>query len=115
MFDPNIESDDGRFELVPITGRRDFGAKLLGALRRSPVGAEDLSVLGLAHAPPIAGSKFQLDVRASPLPSAQCDGEELPVGDRYRIDVEPRALRLTVPREHIDPSAIDLSGPVRVP
>ena len=51
IFDPRSESDDGRFELVPVTGRRDFGTKLLGSLRRSPVGVDDLQLLGFSHAP----------------------------------------------------------------
>ena len=101
IFDPDTESDDGRFELVPITGRRDFGTKLIGTLRRSPVGLDDLSELGLEHAAPISGARFELVVRGG-LPEAQCDGEELPAGDRYRVDVVRRALRLIVPRDHID-------------
>jgi diacylglycerol kinase family enzyme len=109
VFDPNIESDDGLFELVPITGRRDFGTKMFGTLRRSPVGIDDLSALGFAHEAPTTGARFELTVRANPLPASQCDGEELPAGDRYRIDVVPRALRLIVPREHVA-SAIDASG-----
>ncbi len=104
IFDPKTESDDGRFELVPVTGRRDFGTKLLGSLRRSPVGVDDLQKLGFIHAPPISGTRFDLTVRASKLPAAQCDGEELPAGERYRIDVMPRALRLIVPRDHLDPA-----------
>lgn len=102
IFDPNAESDDGRFELVPVTGRRDFGTKLLGTLRRSPVGVEDLQKLGFTHAPPVTGAHFDLRVRGATLPAAQCDGEELPAGERYRIDVVPRALRLIVPRDHVD-------------
>ncbi|MEO7735067.1 MAG: diacylglycerol kinase family protein [Kofleriaceae bacterium] len=102
IFDANAESDDGRFELVPITGRRDFGTKLLGTLRRSPVGVEDLQSLGFAHAAPVTGASFDLTVRGAPMPAAQCDGEELPAGDRYRIEVVPRALRLIVPRDHVD-------------
>lgn len=104
VFDPDAESDDGRFELVPVTGRRDFGTKLLGSLRRSPVGIDDLQSLGFAHAAPVRGQSFELTVRGSPLPSAQCDGEELPAGDRYRIAAVPRALRLIVPRDHVDSS-----------
>ena len=112
---PNIESDDGLFELVPVAGRRDFGTKMLGSLRRSPVGIEDLSALGFSHEKPITGARFELDIRANPLPAAQCDGEELPAGDRYRIDVIQRALRLIVPREHVAPSGIDTSGATRLP
>jgi diacylglycerol kinase family enzyme len=103
VFDPRTESDDGKFELVPVAGRRDFGTKLLGSLRRSPVGVDDLQALGFVHAPPISGARFELTVRASPLPAAQCDGEELPAGERYRIEAVPRALRLIVPRDHAEP------------
>jgi diacylglycerol kinase family enzyme len=103
IFDPRSESDDGRFELVPVTGRRDFGTKLIGSLRRSPVGVDDLQLLGFSHAPAITGARFDLAVHGSTLPAAQCDGEELPAGERYRIDVVPRALRLIVPREHAEP------------
>ena len=92
IFDSRAESDDGRFELVPVTGRRDFGTKLIGSLRRSPFGVDDLQALGFSHAPPISGARFELTVRGAPLPAAQCDGEELPAGERYRIDVVARAL-----------------------
>lgn len=115
IFDPETESDDGLFELVPVTGRRDFGTKLLGSLRQNPIGTDDLARLGFEHAPAIAGAKFDLSVRTvgGTLPAAQCDGEELPAGDRYRVEVVPRALRLIVPREHVDPSNIDPSGSLR--
>jgi diacylglycerol kinase family enzyme len=117
IFDPETESDDGRFELVPITGRRDFGTKLLGTLRSSPVGVDDLKSLGFEHSEPISGAKFDLVVRTSTgiLPPVQCDGEELPAGDRYRIEVVPRALRLIVPREHVDPSHMDRSAGTSMP
>lgn len=116
IFDPNTESDDGKFELVPVAGRRDFGTKLLGGLRRSPVGVEELSALGFQHAPAIAGSTFDLVIRGTPLPAAQCDGEEIPAGDHYRIEVAPRALRLIVPTEHVDPAGMGgmTTGPIRV-
>ncbi|MEO8554493.1 MAG: hypothetical protein ABI678_31170, partial [Kofleriaceae bacterium] len=61
------------------------------------------------------GSRMELVVRTqtNALPAAQIDGEELPAGERYVIEVATRALRLIVPREHIDPSHTDHSGPVR--
>ena len=107
VLDPAAESDDGRFELVPILGRRDLGKKMMGTLRRSPVGLDDLEQLGFEHAPAIRGAHFELIVHADTLPSAQCDGEELPAGERYRIDVVPRALRLIVPRDEVE-----AAGPV---
>jgi diacylglycerol kinase family enzyme len=104
VFDQNAESDDGKFELVPVTGRRDFGTKLIGGLRRSPVGIDDLAALGFTHEPAIVGSSFDLTIRSSggTLPAVQIDGEELPAGDRYSIRALPRALRLIVPRDHIE-------------
>lgn len=104
IFDPQSESDDGRVELVPVTGRRDFTAKLLGTMRRVPVGMDDLEKLGIEHEPAIAGQHLELTVRAEGgiIPAAQIDGEEIPAGDRYTVDVVARALRLVVPREHVD-------------
>jgi hypothetical protein len=49
------------------------------------------------------------------LPAAQADGEEIPAGDRFWIDVVARALRLIVPRDHIDPSQTDRSGAISTP
>jgi diacylglycerol kinase family enzyme len=114
IFDDRSESDDGRFELVPITGRRDLTAKLLGTARLSPVGMDDLERLGIEHAPPIAGTRMELTVRSEGgvLPAAQIDGEEIPAGERYFVEVVARALRLVVPREHLDPSQTDRSGAV---
>ncbi len=110
IFDADAESDDGKFELVPVAGRRDFGAKMLGAFARSPVGLDDLAQVGVEHSPAVAGSHFQLDVRSDgKLPAAQIDGEEIPAGDHYRVDVLTRALRLIVPRDHVDPSGTDRS------
>ena len=115
IFDPASESDDGKFELVPVAGRRDFFAKLSGGLRHSPIGPAELEQLGIENEPALAGSRMELNVRTqtNTLPAAQIDGEELPAGDRYVIEVATRALRLIVPREHIDPSHTDHSGPVR--
>jgi diacylglycerol kinase family enzyme len=112
IFDPEAESDDGRFELVPVTGRRDFTARVLGNYKQSPLGPEELERIGIEHATPIAGAKFELTIRdeGGVLPAAQIDGEEIPAGDRYFLDVIPRALRLIVPREHVDPA--QLSGGV---
>ena len=112
IFDSNAESDDGLFELVPVIGRRDFLGKLLGTMRHVPVGMDDLEKLGIEHAPAIAGSKIELSVRSDGghLPAAQVDGEEIPAGDRYVVEVIARALRLIVPREHVDPLAAEHSG-----
>jgi diacylglycerol kinase family enzyme len=109
IFDPQSESDDGRVELVPVTGRRDFITKLTGAMRSNPVGLDELKLLGIQHEPAIPGSSLEIAVRTEGgvIPAAQIDGEEIPAGDRYIIQVAARALRLVVPREHVDPSHTD--------
>lgn len=108
VFDPEISAEDGKLELVPLTGRRDLTAKLVSAFRHSPLTAEDLKSLGIDVADPIAGSTFELTLRSDgALPAAQADGEELPAGERYRITVAPRALRIIVPREHVESAAVD--------
>lgn len=115
IFDPQTESDDGRVEMVPVTGRRDFMTKLAGTMRNIPLGLDDLRRIGIEHEPAIPGSHLELTVRteAGVIPAAQIDGEEIPAGDRYVVDVAARALRLVVPREHVDPSATDsLSGAI---
>jgi diacylglycerol kinase family enzyme len=112
IFDANAEADDGKVELVPVIGRRDLLSKLLGTMRHVPVGMDDLEKLGIEHAPAIAGTHMELTVRSEGgiVPAAQVDGEEIPAGDRYVIDVAPRALRLIVPREHVDSLEADHSG-----
>jgi diacylglycerol kinase family enzyme len=114
IFDANTEADDGKVELVPVIGRRDFLGKLLGAMRHVPVGMDDLEKLGIEHAPAIPGSHLEITVRADGgvMPAAQVDGEEIPAGDRYVIDVAARALRLIVPREHVDPLAPEQSAAI---
>ncbi len=108
VFDPAIASDDGKFELVPLAGRRDLTAKLVSAFRHSPLTADDLRNLGIAVSDPVAGARFDLTLRSDgALPAAQADGEEVPAGERYRIEVAPRALRLIVPRDHVESPAVD--------
>src|SRR5262249_1952897 len=106
VLDPASEADDGRFELVPIAGRRDLTAKLIAGLRHSPIGTAELEALGIESAAPVAGARMELAIRTGggQLPAAQCDGEEIPAGDRYTVEVAPRALRLIVPREHLEPA-----------
>jgi diacylglycerol kinase family enzyme len=102
VLDPDTEADDGLFELIPITGRRDFGTKLVSTFRHSPINTDDLRNVGLEIADPIAGARFDLAVSADgALPAAQIDGEELDPAPRYEVQVAARALRLVVPRDQV--------------
>jgi diacylglycerol kinase family enzyme len=101
VLDPDTEADDGLFELIPVRGRIDLGTKLFANLRHLPLD-ELLSTLGIEHSEPIPGARFVLHVvspGADRFPAAQIDGEELLCGEKYRIDVLPRCLRLICPRQ----------------
>jgi diacylglycerol kinase family enzyme len=100
VLDPRAEADDGVFELLPVTGRRDFTQKLVSTFRASPITEGDLRGLGFDLAPPVTGRRFTLEVHVDgPRPAAQFDGEEIAAGDRYEIEVLPRCLHLIVPRD----------------
>jgi diacylglycerol kinase family enzyme len=97
---PDGLADDGLLELVPICGLGDFGSRMVSTLRGSPIGEYDLRRLGVELARPVPGQRFDLTIMqpgAAAPPPAQIDGEELPPGDRFRVDVLPRILRLVVP------------------
>jgi len=99
---PDAEPDDGLFEMVPIAGRMDFGSKMLSTLRHHSVTEDDLRKLGLEHSQPVSGASFVLTCiqpGAESQPAAQIDGEEFASGDKFRIEVLPRILRLIVPRD----------------
>jgi diacylglycerol kinase family enzyme len=102
IFDDQARPDDGRFEIVPFAGKRDWISKAIVHLDGNPLGSQTLATVGVRHSESIAGSHIELRLRtrqgALPL-KAQIDGEELPAPDRARITVEPRALTLIVPEE----------------
>jgi diacylglycerol kinase family enzyme len=93
------EPDDGKFELAPFQGRRDWASKSLRDLANSPIWQEQLDGLGLAHAEGFSASRFELDLYRPERGEihAQVDGDEWVAGDRYRIEVLPRMLPLITP------------------
>jgi diacylglycerol kinase family enzyme len=101
VLDPEARHDDGKFELIPIYGRRDLTSKLFASLRHLPINGDTLRDLGIEHSEPIAGRRFAITVTQpgqAGWPAAQIDGEEIPSGRRYNIEVLPRCLNLIVPR-----------------
>jgi diacylglycerol kinase family enzyme len=98
---PDGLADDGLFEMVPVCGLGELTSRAISTLRGSPIGAYELAQLGIRPARPVPGRDFILTAMqpgvASP-PAAQIDGEEFAAGDRFRIQVLPRVLRLIVPR-----------------
>ncbi len=103
IFDPNSKPDDGKFEIVPFQGKRDWVSKAIVHLDGSGAAAEALSNLGVRHSANLSARRISIDLTEHPggLPIlAQLDGEEFPSTPRADIEVLPRALRLVVPEAH---------------
>lgn len=91
--------DDGRFELVPIQGRRDWFLKAVHDLAALPVLGDQLDALGVRSTGTVQGRRFELTLArpGRPTLAAQLDGEEWVAGDRFEVEALPRALRVLAP------------------
>ena len=102
VFDPDSRHDDGKFEIVPFVGKRDWVSKALVHLDPTTTTSEALSMVGVTHSEGTSASAITLEFRtrdgALPL-AAQIDGEEFPATARVEIRVLPRAIRLIVPAQ----------------
>jgi len=90
--------DDGRFELVPIQGRRAFVSKAIGDLRGMPDWRQHLAAMGVEDLPVISAARFEVVLERTgggPV-QTQIDGEEWRPGCRFRVTVLPGALTLVV-------------------
>ncbi len=102
VFDHQARPDDGKFEVVPFTGKRDWISKALVHLDESGAVKEGLESIGVTHSEGLSASVIEISLRQTEggLPiKAQIDGEEFPAAPRTRIEVLPRVLRLLVPEE----------------
>ena len=100
VFDRHAAHDDGKFEIVPFRGKRDWTSKAIVDLDGNPITEEMLSTIGVEHSKPISASRialrFRLPENGAPF-AAQMDGEEMEATDHASIEVVPRALRLIIP------------------
>lgn len=99
VFDNTSRHDDGLFELVTFTGKREWASKAIIDLEGNPLTEELLNAVGIEHSKPLRGKRFELTLAPeSSVPiAAQIDGEELACSYHARISVVQRALRLIVP------------------
>jgi diacylglycerol kinase family enzyme len=99
VLDPQSRHDDGKFEVVPFAGRRDWISKAMVHLDHSGRFAGALAKVGIRHSEGTSASRIDLTFHPRggvPL-AGQLDGEEFPVTERARIEVLPRVIRLIVP------------------
>ncbi len=102
VFDPDARPDDGRFEVVPFVGKRDWISKAIVHLDGSGAAADALAAVGVRQSDNLSATTIDLafdEQPGQPL-AAQIDGEEFPATPHVRIEVAARALRLVVPAEH---------------
>jgi len=101
VMDTAARHDDGKFEVVPFAGKRDWISKAIVHLDASGNLKEGLEAIGVRHSTGLSASHIELEFEEQPgMPlMAQLDGEEFPSSASVRIDVLPRALRLIVPAE----------------
>lgn len=101
VFDAAARPDDGKFEVVPFVGKRDWVSKAIVHLDGSGVAAEALAAVGVRQSANLSAATIELEIDEQPgqLVHAQIDGEEFPSAARIRIDVSACALRLIVPAE----------------
>lgn len=100
VFDRASAHDDGRFEIVPFRGKRDWTSKAIVDLDGNPITEEMLNAIGVEHSKPIPASRIEFRFRppdgGAPF-AAQLDGEEAKATTTARIEVVPRAIRLVIP------------------
>ncbi len=102
VLDRDSRPDDGRFEVVPFLGKRDWISKALVHLDGTGRTADALAQVGIRHSEGLQAGRIEIAFhnRSDAVPlAAQIDGEEFPATSRARIEVLPRALRLVVPAE----------------
>jgi len=107
MWVPDRESepDDGRFEIVPIHGRREWLSKAVRDLAKVPLWEEHLSAFGVRHRDGFSAADFDVElVRLGEDPiRAQIDGEEWVSGTRFRLSVLRRELPVLTPADWVPP------------
>ena len=101
VLDREAEPDDGRFELVPVHGRREWASKALRDLAHVPLWEEHLAAFGVEHRDGFSGSDFDVElvrVGTDEIRS-QIDGEEWVPGSRFRLSVLKQELPVITPAD----------------
>ena len=94
---PDSFANDGLFEVVVFDGHYDYLARYLLALRTNPLEIQRMARKLGSVSKHVQGQKISISLSRSE--SAQYDGEMLPAGSEYEIEVVPRAIRIKVPAE----------------
>lgn len=107
VLDRRGAPDDGKLDLVPMLGRREFASKALRDLAALPLWQEDLDLIGVTHSVGFSAARFDITLRRSGREDvrSQIDGEEWEAGRRFRVLVLPNRLPLVVRKDFVPPWA----------
>lgn len=118
VLDRHGAPDDGKLDLVPMQGRRDFASKALRDLATLPLWQEDLDLIGVSHSVGFSASRFDITlqregrVRGGRGPRdradredvrSQVDGEEWVAARRFHVEVLANRLPLIVRGDFVPP------------
>jgi len=99
---PKSGHNDGRFEVVPFRGVRDWTSKLILHHKKVPLTERMVNKIGVSHSPMYSGSRIKIEFEQSSRNKrilAQLDGEEFPPAYGFEIRVHPRMLNIIVPKD----------------
>jgi diacylglycerol kinase (ATP) len=98
-FSADAHADDGLLDVVLFTDHTDYLARYLLAIRHNSARVREWSADLHRRSRHVQGRR--ISIRLSRAESAQIDGEEMPDGAAFDVDVAPRALHIKIPAEPV--------------
>lgn len=100
IVDPECEHDDGKMEIAPFGGIRDWTGKVIANHKKFPIKRDTMERIGLGTSTVVKGENIKIQLlrpnNEETLP-AELDGEEFLSANFFEVKVHPRLLRLIVP------------------
>jgi hypothetical protein len=105
VLDRRGAPDDGKLDLVPMVGRREFASHALRDLAELPMWQPELDLIGVTHSVGFSASSFDLRLTRPGREQvrSQIDGEEWAPGSHFRVRVLANRLPLVVRADFVPP------------
>lgn len=94
---PDSFANDGLLEVVVFAGHYDYLARYLLSFRTNPREIQKMAENLGSVSSSVQGKSIKITLSRSE--AVQCDGEMLSSGDKFEIEVIPRAIQIKVPAE----------------